>query len=101
MRHPILLLLALLSAGCAAQAADPPLRRYLYVSSPDAAQPDTNAARGILVFDIDAGHKFVRRINVDFKEGLRGFCGSVKRHRSKSTRLNSSHGGISRMPSSA
>jgi len=80
MRHPIILLLALLSLSVATHAAESPVRRYLYVGSPDAAQPDTNASRGILVFDIDNGHKFVRRIDVPFKEGLRGFCGSVKKH---------------------
>ncbi len=81
MRHPILLLLALLALfplGCATTAAAP-LRRYLYLSTPDGAQ-EGGSGQGILVFDIDHGHKFVRRIDIPFKEGLRGFCGSVKRH---------------------
>ena len=38
------------------------------------------SGKGILVFDIDSGHRFVRRIDVEFKEGLRGFCGNAKRH---------------------
>jgi hypothetical protein len=56
------------------------LKRYLYVSTPDAAQPVPGAPKGILVFDIDDGHRFVRQIDIPFKEGLRGFCGNAKRH---------------------
>lgn len=56
--------------------------RYLYLSTPDAAQEEGRSGSGILIFDIDNGHKFVRRIDVpNFKEGLRGFAGSVKTHR--------------------
>src|SRR5206468_572445 len=54
-------------------------KRYLYVSTPDAAQGGGSGS-GILVFDIDDGHRFVRRIEIPFKEGLRGFCGNAKRH---------------------
>src|SRR5207249_4413733 len=37
---------------------------------------------GILIFDIDNGHKLVRRIKVPiFAEGLRGFAGNLKMHR--------------------
>src|SRR6266511_5435689 len=60
-------------------AADSALKRYFYLSTPDAAQ-GAGAAKGILVFDIDDGHRFVRRIEIPFKEGLRGFCGNRKRH---------------------
>jgi hypothetical protein len=65
---------------CSVARSDSALHRYLYLSTPDAAQgaPSTNS--GILVFDIDDGHRFVRRIPVPFKEGLRGFCGNAKRH---------------------
>ena len=59
--------------------ADSGLKRYLYVSTPDAAQ-EGGSGKGILVFDIDNGHRFVRRIEIPFKEGLRGFCGNAKRH---------------------
>ena len=56
-------------------------KRYLYVSTPDAAQKDYRSGQGILVFDIDQGHKVVRRINVPaFEEGLRGFTGNLKNH---------------------
>ncbi len=56
-------------------------KRYLYLSTPDGAQPEGRSGNGILVFDIDAGHKFVRRIEIPiFEEGLRGFTGSAKTH---------------------
>jgi DNA-binding beta-propeller fold protein YncE len=74
-----ILLLFLLSWCGATFAAEAPLRRYLYLSTPDGAQ-EGGSGKGILVFDIDDGHKFVRRIEIPFKEGLRGFCGNVKRH---------------------
>jgi outer membrane protein assembly factor BamB len=35
-----------------------------------------------MIFDIDNGHKFVRRIDIPiFEEGVRGFCGNLKTHR--------------------
>src|SRR5215212_10421683 len=73
--------LVLISAASFAASTrnEPGLKRYLYVSTPDAAQ-EGGSGKGILVFDIDDGHKFVRRIDIPFKEGLRGFCGSAKRH---------------------
>lgn len=49
------------------------------MSTPDASQTG-GSGDGILVFDIDQGHKLVRRINLPFKEGLRGFCGNVRTH---------------------
>jgi hypothetical protein len=55
------------------------IKRYLYVSTPDAAQ-EGRADKGIFVFDIEDHHQFVRRIDIPFKEGLRGFCGNAKRH---------------------
>ncbi len=59
-----------------------PVKRYLYMSTPDAAQKDYRSGQGILVFDIDDGHKFVRRIDIPaFEEGLRGFTGNLKTHR--------------------
>ena len=57
-------------------------KRYLYMSTPDAAQKECRSGQGILVFDIDNGHKFVRSIDIPaFKEGLRGFTGNLKTHR--------------------
>ena len=57
-------------------------RRYLYLSTPDAAQREGRAdGAGILIFDIDDGHSFVRRIDIPvFEQGLRGFAGSLVTH---------------------
>jgi len=59
------------------------IKRYLYMSTPDGAQEEGRAeGAGILVFDIDDGHKLVRRIDIPiFEEGLRGFAGNLKTHR--------------------
>ena len=54
-------------------------RRYLYLGMPDGSQREGRSAPGILIFDIDDGHKFVSRIDVPiFSEGLRGFTGNLK-----------------------
>jgi DNA-binding beta-propeller fold protein YncE len=52
------------------------------MSTPDAAQEEGRPdGAGILIFDIDDGHKLVRRIDIPaFKEGLRGFAGNLKTH---------------------
>ena len=57
-------------------------KRYLYLSTPDGAQEVGRAdGAGILIFDIDDGHKLVRRIDLPiFEEGLRGFAGSLVNH---------------------
>ena len=56
-------------------------RRYLYLSTPDGAQTEGRSGTGIMIFDIDDGHKFVRRIDIPiFKEGIRGFAGSLSAH---------------------
>jgi hypothetical protein len=60
-------------------AGEPEARRYLYLSTPDGAQTEGRSGAGSLIFDIDAGHKLVRRIELPvFQEGLRGFTGSPK-----------------------
>ena len=57
-------------------------KRYLYLSMPDGAQKNGRSGPGILIFDIDNGHRFVRRIDIPiFEEGLRGFTGSAQTHR--------------------
>ncbi len=62
-------------------SGQPSTKRYLYMSTPDGAQQEVRSGNGILVFDIDAGHKFVRRIEIPiFEEGLRGFTGNLKAH---------------------
>jgi len=73
---------ALLLCAVALAPAQSRTKRYLYLSTPDGAQEQGRSGNGILVFDIDDGHKFVRRIDVPiFKEGLRGFAGSLKNRR--------------------
>jgi hypothetical protein len=78
MRRLVILSAAFLSLGSLA-AADSGLKRYLYLSTPDGAQ-EGGSGKGILIFDVDDGHRFMRRIDIPFQEGLRGFCGNVKRH---------------------
>ena len=74
----VLPIFAALLFAAVSQAAD---RHLLYMASPDGAQPG-GSGEGVLIFDIDDGHKFVRRIDVPiFKEGIRGFCANAKTHR--------------------
>jgi DNA-binding beta-propeller fold protein YncE len=74
MTASIVLALSLYS-GAMAQPND---GRYLYLSMPDGAQQEGRSGAGILIFDIDDGHKFVRRIEIPiFNEGLRGFAGHL------------------------
>jgi hypothetical protein len=62
-------------------AAEPVVKHYLYMSTPDAAQQEGSSGDGVLIFNIDDGHRFVRRIDIpSFKEGLRGFTPSAKNH---------------------
>ena len=80
MRRLTSLTAALLLSVCLG-AAESETRRYLYLSTPDGAQKQGASEPGILIFDIDNGHKFVRRIEIPiFKEGLRGFAGNLKNH---------------------
>ena len=63
------------------QAASDGVQRPLYMSMPDASQKEGRSKAGILIFDIDNGHKFVRRIDMPvFEEGLRGFAGNLAQH---------------------
>jgi len=79
-RH--LSLFALLCSVVALGFGQSPTKRYLYLSTPDGAQEEGRSGTGILIFDIDNGHKFVRRIDIPiFKEGLRGFTGNLKTRR--------------------
>src|SRR5918992_501826 len=48
-----------------ARAAQPPASRLLYVVCPGIRNYLEFGGAGILVFDIDAGHKFVKRIETD------------------------------------
>ncbi len=80
MRPPRFLSLLLLICGLAspAMAAE---KHYLYLSSPDGAQAEGHSGNGILIFDIDDGHKFLRRIDIPmFQEGMRGMTANAARH---------------------
>jgi DNA-binding beta-propeller fold protein YncE len=80
MKLPISFIGFLLSIATLASGQSP-MKRYLYISTPDAAQSNYRSGQGILIFDIDQGHKFVRRIDIPaFREGLRGFTGNLKTH---------------------
>jgi DNA-binding beta-propeller fold protein YncE len=64
-----------------ARAADDRLHRYLYAATPDGAQLESGSGMGILVFDIDDGFKFVRRIAVaNLQGGVRGLTGCTATH---------------------
>ena len=78
MRKILLLFIALVSLSAVVEAG-PGLKRFLYLSTPDGAQ-EGGSGKGILIFEIDNGHRFVRRVDIPFKEGLRGFCGNSRRH---------------------
>lgn len=76
---PAALLIAacLLSSGAAAQ--EPLHGRYLYVVTPGIRNYLEFGGAGILVFDIDHGHKFVKRIETDasrepMPDNIKGVC---------------------------
>jgi DNA-binding beta-propeller fold protein YncE len=69
--------MALLLAMFLAVAAGAQERHLFYMTSPDGAQPG-GSGDGLLIFDMDKGHSFVRRIDIpSFKEGVRGINASA------------------------
>jgi DNA-binding beta-propeller fold protein YncE len=56
------LCLAWLAVASAAPASEPPEQRRLYVAAPGVRDYLEYGGHGLLVFDIDAGHRFVKRI---------------------------------------
>src|SRR5262245_43168652 len=68
------LVLALLGTSWPTAASQEPVRRLLYLVSPDAA--GGQGGRGVHVFDLDDGHKLVRKIDRPLK-GARGVCASA------------------------
>ena len=81
MRRNQFILALILCLPVFALAESNDVQRLLYLSMPDGAQKEGRSKAGILVFDIDNGHKFVRRIDMPiFEEGLRGFAGNLKNH---------------------
>ncbi len=76
----ILLLLPIFST--ATSAADPLEGRYLYVASPGVRNYLEYGGHGLLVFDIDDGHRFVKRVPIGGLDGngkpvnVKGVCAS-------------------------
>jgi DNA-binding beta-propeller fold protein YncE len=69
MRSLIFLISFLLATPAALAQQE---KHLLYMTTPDAAQPG-GSGEGLMLFDIEDGHRFVRRIDVpSFKEGVRG-----------------------------
>ncbi len=70
------------SAGRVSVAEEMPVRRFLYVAAPGIRDYLEFGGHGLIVFDIDAGHKFVRRIPIgglDEKgkpRNVKGICAS-------------------------
>jgi sugar lactone lactonase YvrE len=78
----ILLLLSLAIADNALYAADERPHRYLYVVCPGIRDDLTVGGAGILVFDVDEGHKFVKRIATPASQetkpdNIKGVCASA------------------------
>jgi len=72
------LTLSLVGPAMGAESKEP-LRRFLYVTAPDGAggAAGTKNHQGILIFDIDNGHKFVRKIHMRSVRMTRGVCASA------------------------
>lgn len=89
MRTPALLLLLLASAAPA--AAQEEEKRLLYIATPGIRNYLEWGGAGVLVYDIDQGHKLVRRIPVSYydakdpegkaPENVKGICASAKTRR--------------------
>ena len=60
--HYLLTTAVLSLSACAITLAASAEKHYLYLSTPDGAQSEGRSGNGILIFDIDHGHKFVKRI---------------------------------------
>jgi hypothetical protein len=80
-RHFILTLLALTAGlfAAPAPAADSTERHYLYVVCPGIRNYLEFGGAGVLVFDMDAGHRFVRRIETtasreEKPDNIKGVC---------------------------
>jgi hypothetical protein len=85
----LVLCVATAALGHAASPRDAAERHYLYVTVPDAAG-GSGKGPAIYVFDIEDGHKLVKRIAVPEMKGTRGCCASAQ-----AGRLYISHGNTS------
>ena len=80
----IVLLLSLTCSVRSAGAGEPNVKRYLYVAAPGIRNYVEYGGHGLLVFDIDQGHRFVRRIatgGLDDKGrpiNVKGICASAR-----------------------
>ncbi|MFO0865083.1 MAG: hypothetical protein U0744_10610 [Gemmataceae bacterium] len=92
-RRTFLSLLICLVASLSAFADAPKQRRLLYVVEPGIRNYLEFGGAGILIYDIDAGHKFVKRIEtpaskLKFPENIKGVCASVATKRLYFTTLS-------------
>ncbi|HEY4262071.1 MAG TPA: hypothetical protein VGM98_18015 [Schlesneria sp.] len=82
----LLIILALLPVS-GIKAEDKPVRRQLYVAAPGVRNYLEYGGHGVLVFDIDAGHKFVKRIPTAGLDGagkplnVKGICANANTKR--------------------
>jgi hypothetical protein len=77
----LFVLAALVAALSIEASADEALHRYLYMASPDGAQMEGASGKALLVFDIDNGFAFVKRIeNENLISGVRGLTGCLATH---------------------
>ncbi len=81
--HPVVMGSCLWLIAFAVGVADDPVQRRLYVGTPGIRNYLEYGGHGLLVFDIDHGHKFVKRIptaGLDEKAtplNIKGICASV------------------------
>lgn len=67
----------------------------LYLATPDGAQHGNDDFVGVQIFDVDHGHKLVRRVPMPiFSEGVRGFCPNAQTHRAYYSTTNHTLGCI-------
>src|SRR3954449_9984008 len=82
MRRTLWALVLVLSSAAAAAAQGPRDGRYLYVVSPGIRDYLEFGGAGVLVFDVDHGHKFVKRIETPHSrakapDNMKGVCASA------------------------
>src|SRR5205807_7601998 len=79
---PLLLGLLVLPAAPAGARGEEGAKRYLYVAAPGIRNYLEFGGAGILVFDIDNGHRFVKRIETTASKekkplNIKGVCASA------------------------
>ena len=82
-RAAFLALCAVLGAPCCGRAADANEKRLLYVAAPGIRNYLEHGGHGLIVFDMDHGHKFVKRIKTSGLDSqgkplnVKGVCAST------------------------